>query len=174
MILKKVIIIGSGGAGKSTLARKLSDATGIEIVHLDKLYWQPGWVPITVEELADKLRDIVAVDSWIIDGNYNSTMEMRMEAADTIIYLDFPSILCLWGIFKRRIMYSGKERPDVTEGCAEKIDWEFFNWVLTYRRRNRKKLLAMLDKYSENRQVFIFRSRSQVNCFINKLQKEIS
>lgn len=96
-----------------------------------------------------------------------------MEAADTIIYLDFPSIVCLWGIFKRRIMYSGKKRPDITEGCNEKIDWEFFNWVLTYRRRNRKKLLVMLNKYAENRKVFILRSRSQVDNFANKLQKEL-
>lgn len=171
--MKKVIIIGSGGAGKSTLARKLSDITGIEIYHMDKLFWQPGWVSITREELADKIKEIVARDSWIIDGNYSSTMDIRMEAADTIIYLDFPSIVCLWGIFKRRIMYSGKKRPDITEGCNEKIDWEFFNWVLTYRRRNRKKLLVMLNKYAENRKVFILRSRSQVDNFANKLQKEL-
>lgn len=172
--MKKIIIIGSGGAGKSTLSRKLSDITGIEIVHMDKLFWQAGWVSITREELADKVKEIVLTDSWIIDGNYSGTFEIRMEAVDTIIYLDFPTIVCLWGIVKRFIMYSGKERPDVTEGCKEKIDWEFFNWVLTYRRRNRKKLLTMIDKYSENRQIFIFTSRSQVSSFVNKLQKEPS
>lgn len=170
--MKKIIIIGSGGAGKSTLSRKLYNITGIEIVHLDKLFWQRGWVSITTEELAEKIKEIVLRDSWIIDGNYKSTMEMRMEAADTIIYLDFPTIVSLWGIFKRWIMYSGKKRPDITEGCNEKIDWEFFSWVLTYRRRNRKKLLAMLDKYSENRSVFILRSRREADDFVNKLQKE--
>jgi len=172
--LKKVIIIGSGGAGKSTLARKLSDITGIEIYHLDKLFWQPGWISITREELAGKIKEIVARDSWIIDGNYSSTMDMRMEAADTIIYLDFASIVCIWGILKRRIMYAGKKRPDITEGCNEKIDWEFFNWVLSFRRRNRKKLLAMLHKYAENRKVFILRSRREVDNLMNKLQKELS
>lgn len=172
--MKRVIIIGSGGAGKSTLARKLSDITGLEIYHLDKLFWQPGWISITIEELADKIKEIVVRDSWIIDGNYRSTMDMRMEAADTIIYLDFPSIVCLWGILKRRIMYAGKRRPDVTESCIEKIDLNFFNWVLTFRRRNRKKLLEMLDKYAENRKVLIFSNRRQVSNFVNKLQKEIS
>ncbi|HUV85074.1 MAG TPA: DNA topology modulation protein [Methanosarcinales archaeon] len=172
--MKKVIIIGSGGAGKSTLARKLSDITGIEIYHLDKLFWQPGWISITREELAGKIKEIVARDSWIIDGNYSSTMDMRMEAADTIIYLDFASIVCIWGILKRRIMYAGKKRPDITEGCNEKIDWEFFNWVLSFRRRNRKKLLAMLHKYAENRKVFILRSRREVDNLMNKLQKELS
>ena len=171
--MKKIIIIGSGGAGKSTLARKLSDITEIEIVHLDKLFWQPGWVSITREELADKVKGIVQGDSWIIDGNYSGTMDMRMEAADTIIYLDFPTIVCLWGICKRLMMYSGKRRPDMTEGCNEKIDWEFFNWVLTYRRRNRKKLLAMLDKYAENRKIFILKSRRQADNLVSKLQKEL-
>ena len=170
--MKKVIIIGSGGAGKSTLARKLSEITGIEIYHLDKLFWQPGWVSITREELADKIKAIIPRDSWIIDGNYSGTMEMRLEAADTIIYLDFPTIVCIWGIFKRWMMYTGKERPDITAGCNEKIDWEFFNWVRTYRRRNRKKLLAMLDKYSDCREVVILRSRRQADSFVSKLQKE--
>jgi adenylate kinase family enzyme len=171
--LKKIVIIGSGGAGKSTLARKLSNVTGIEIYHLDKLFWQSGWTSITKEELAEKIKEIVHINSWIMDGNYSSTMDIRMEAADTIIYLDFPSIVCLWGIIKRRIMYSGKNRPDVPEGCIEKIDWAFFNWVLTYRRRNRYKVLSMLDQYAENRKIFVFRSRSQVDNFVNKLQKEL-
>ena len=171
--MKKVIIIGSPGAGKSTLARKLSDITGIQIYHLDKLFWQPGWVSITRKELTDKIKDIVTRDSWIIDGNYRSTVEMRIEAADTIIYLDFPSIVCLWGIFKRRIMYSGKIRPDITEGCNEKINWAFFNWVLTFRPRNRKKLLAMLDKYAENSKVLILKNRRQADNFVNGLQKEL-
>lgn len=173
VILKKIIIIGSGGAGKSTLARRLSDITGIQIFHLDKLFWQPGWVSITREELTDKLKEIMPIDCWIIDGNYSSTMEMRMEAADTIIYLDYHAIVSLWGIFKRRIIYSGKRRPDITEGCNEKVDWEFFYWVLTFRRRNRKKLLAMLDKYSENRKVLILRSRREADNLVNKLQKEL-
>lgn len=172
--MKKVIIIGSGGAGKSTLSRKLSELTGIDIIHLDKLFWLPGWVSISREELSDKVKEICLKDSWIIDGNYSGTMEMRMEAADTIIYLDFPTIVCIWSILKRRIMYAGKERPDVTVGCIEKVDVEFFNWVLTYRHRNRKKLLGMLDKYAENRKVLIFRSRNQVNSFVRKLQKELS
>lgn len=172
--MKKVIIIGSGGAGKSTLARKLSNATGIEIVHLDKLFWLPGWISITKEELADKIKEIVVKDSWIMDGNYSGTMDMRMEAADTIIYLDFPTIVCIWGILKRRIMYAGKGRPDVPDGCIEKMDMEFFNWVRTYRRRNRKKLLEMMDKHEKNKRVLVFRSRKQADNFMNKLQKELS
>jgi adenylate kinase family enzyme len=167
--LRKILIIGSGGAGKSTLARRLGEITDIEIHHLDKLFWQPGWISITREELMKKIKDIIPKDSWIIDGNYSGTMELRMEAADTIIYLDFSTIVCLYGIFKRWIMYSGKKRPDITEGCNEKIDWAFFYWVLTYRRRNRKKLLAMLHKYAEGRKIVILKNRREVKNFVDKI-----
>jgi adenylate kinase family enzyme len=170
--MKKVIIIGSGGSGKSTLARNIGRITSIEIFHLDKLFWQPGWVSITKEELAEKVKDIVQRDSWIIDGNYSGTMDIRMEAADTVVYLDFPTIVCLYGIFNRWAMYAGKRRPDMTEGCNEKIDWEFFNWVLTFRRRNRKKILAWLNKYSEGRNVIILKNRRQVNNFVDELERK--
>ncbi|MDF2890420.1 MAG: topology modulation protein [Clostridia bacterium] len=169
--MKKILIIGSGGAGKSTLARKLGDITGIDIVHLDKIFWQPGWVSISREALADKIKAIIPGDSWIIDGNYSGTMELRMEAADAIIYLDFSTIVCLCGIFKRWMMYSGKKRPDITEGCNEKIDWAFFYWVLTYRRRNRKKLLAMLHKYAEGRKIVILKNRREVKNFVDKIKE---
>lgn len=168
--MKRVMIIGSGGAGKSTLGRKLSEITGIEIVHLDRLFWQPGWVSISKEELAEKVKSILLQDTWIIDGNFSGTMDLRMEAADTIIYLDFSTVVCLWSILKRWLMYRNKSRPDMTEGCSEKIDWEFFNWVLTFRRRNRKLILERLDQYADGRNIVVFKKRSQVNRYIRELE----
>ncbi|MDF2521522.1 MAG: topology modulation protein [Clostridia bacterium] len=170
--MKKVAIIGSGGAGKSTLARKLGEITGIKVYHLDTIFWKPGWVAITREELKEKISDIIPQDSWIIDGNYSSTMEMRLEPADTIIYLDFSSITCLWGITKRRFMYANKERPDIAAGCNEKLDWEFVRWVLTFRHRNRKKLMSYLDRCREDKSIYIFKNRTQVKGFVESLQKE--
>lgn len=168
--MKRVMIIGSGGAGKSTLARKLGAVTGIDIVHLDRLFWQPGWVSISKEELAEKVKCILLQDTWIIDGNFSGTMDLRMDAADTIIYLDLPSVVCIWSIMKRWLMYRNKSRPDMTEGCSEKIDWEFFNWVLTFRRRNRKLILERLDKYAEGRTIVVLKNRSQVNRYIHGLE----
>ncbi|MDF2841130.1 MAG: family ATPase [Clostridia bacterium] len=168
------MIIGSGGAGKSTLARKLSAIAGLELYHLDRLFWQPGWTSISKEELGEKVKAIVATENWIIDGNYSGTMDLRMEAADTIIYLDLPTIVCLWGIMKRWLMYRNRMRPDMTEGCSEKIDLEFFNWVLTFKRRNRKNILARLKKYAEGRNIVVLRNRSQVNRFIDKLDSSFN
>lgn len=167
--MKKIAIIGSGGSGKSTLARRLGDITGLKVHHLDRLFWKSGWESITKEELKEKIYDIIAEESWIIDGNYSSTMEMRLEAADTVIYLDFSSLICLWGITKRRFMYAKKERPDIAAGCNEKLDWEFVRWVLTFRRRNRKNQLELMEKYKAGRDMIVLKNRRAVEDFVSSL-----
>jgi adenylate kinase family enzyme len=121
----------------------------------------------------EKIEDILKQSSWIIDGNYRSTMDIRLKEADTIIYLDFPSWLCLGGIVKRRFMYNGKIRSDITEGCKEKIDLEFFLWVLNFRRKNRKEILEKITSNSEEKKVYILKNRREVRNFIKKLEKNI-
>lgn len=169
--MQKIVIVGSGGAGKSTLARRLGEITGIEVFHLDKLFWKPGWVSISKEELAEKVQEIVCTDLWIIDGNYSGTMELRFQAADTIVFLDFPLWACLWGIFKRRLTYAGNSRPDMTEGCEEKIDWEFFLWVLTFPFKRKKGIIEKLHKHSQGKDVFIFKNRRAVHSFIANVEE---
>jgi adenylate kinase family enzyme len=173
LFLRKITIVGSPGAGKSTLSRKLGEITGIDIFHLDKLFWKPGWVSTTKEELAEKVQKIVCNDSWIIDGNYNDTMKQRFCAADTIIFLDFPLWMCLWGIFRRRWMYAGRTRPDMTEGCKEKLDCEFILWVLTFPFKKRKGVIEKLCMYSQGKDVFILKGRRAVRGFIANVEAEI-
>ncbi|WP_079508030.1 DNA topology modulation protein [Mesobacillus jeotgali] len=145
--MEKVIIIGNGGAGKSTLARKLGKAINKKVYHLDALYWKPGWEMTAKDEWKAVLTEIMSEDSWIMDGNYGSTIEMRAEAADTIIFLDYSTARCLFGIVKRRIMYHGKSRPDMNEGCQEKLDWEFLKWVSEYRRKKAPVIIDLLEKF---------------------------
>lgn len=172
--MKKIMIVGSAGAGKSTLARKLNEIIGIKLFHLDKLFWKPDWECISREELEEKIRSVITLDSWIIDGNYSSTMEMRLKEADTIIFLDFPLWLCLWGVIKRRFMYEGKIRPDITEGCKEKLDWEFIKWILTFPFKERKAIHEKINQYSKEKNVFIFKNRKEVKEFISMLSKKIN
>ncbi|WP_053217069.1 DNA topology modulation protein [Virgibacillus senegalensis] len=133
--MKKIAIIGSGGAGKSTLARELGNILQLPVYHLDAYFWKPGWQPINKKELQKLQEEITQQDAWIIDGNYGSTMELRLKAADTVIFLDYSTLRCLYGIVKRRIQYQGKTRPDMGEDCREKLDLEFFLWVARFKKR---------------------------------------
>ena len=106
--MQRIAIIGSAGTGKSTLARRLGELTGLSVVHLDALYWHPGWLATPDEEWDAIVREIVSRESWITDGNYGRTMEPRLERADTVLFLDFPRVVCLWRVFKRWLRYRGR------------------------------------------------------------------
>jgi adenylate kinase family enzyme len=166
-----VIILGSAGSGKSTLSQKLSVILSLPVIHLDKYFWMPNWVQTPNEEWDKIVEDFTMEEQWIIDGNYSRTMDIRIKRADLIIYLDMPRWLCLYQIFKRRIMYHKKTRPDMNEECPEKIDFEFVKWVWNYRRRSRIKTLEKLDQVKNQKEVIILKSRKQVDEFINRLEK---
>lgn len=171
--MKKVIIIGSGGAGKSTLARKLGELLGIKVYHLDALYWKPGWEKTEHDVWKDTIAEILEKDEWIMDGNFGGTMEMRARGADSIIFLDYSTARCLYGIFKRRIMYHGKSRPDMTEGCPEKLDLEFINWVAQYKRKKAPAIIELLKQYQEQgKTIYHFTAPGETDAFIAELAKK--
>jgi adenylate kinase family enzyme len=151
----KIAIIGSGGAGKSTLARKLGHILKIPVYHLDKYYWHPGWVSTPGEEWTEFQQKMVLEDHWIIDGNYGSTMDIRLKAADTIIYLDYPPLLAILRAIKRRIQYHGRTRPDLNEGCPESFDWQFFKWIWTFRKLRRPGILKLLEDHRDKKTIII-------------------
>jgi len=161
------MIIGCGGAGKSTLAQQLGKKLGIKVYHLDSLFWKPGWVPTDREEFIQMQKEMMNEDEWIIDGNYGGTMDLRLEQADTIIFLHYSTIRCLYGIVKRRLHYHGKTRPDMGEGCPERLDWEFVKWVAGYNRKKAPLVLEKLRKFCDKK-TFIFTRSSQVKTFLNE------
>lgn len=163
--MKRILIIGSSGAGKSTLARRLGEKSGIEVIHLDVLFWKPDWVESDRDEWLGKLEKALKGDSWIIDGNFGSTLEMRIRAADTVIFLDFPRLLCVYRILKRVVRYRGEKRPDMAEGCREKFDWEFTRWVWNFPERTRPKVLAALEKFQSEKTIIRLRSTRDVEDF---------
>ena len=142
--MERVLILGSGGAGKSTLARRLGERTGLPVIHLDRMWWRPGWVNRAREEFDRLLERELAGDRWIIDGNYDRTLELRLARADTVVFLDYPVRTCLWGALRRVVRYRGKSRPDMTEGCPERLDPEFVKWILEFRREIRPQTLDRL------------------------------
>ena len=164
--MERVLIIGCGGSGKSTLARALGDITGLPVVHLDKLFWKPGWVESSQEEMDGKIREVLAQPRWIMDGNFNRTMAWRLERCDSVIYLDFSRLACLMGVAKRILTTYGTVRPDMGEGCPERFDLDFLKWVWNFNRNKRQRYLSMLSAL-EDKQVYILRSRREVKAFLS-------
>lgn len=167
--MKKILIIGAGGAGKTTLARRMGDRLGIEVIHLDAVYWQPGWVEPPRSEWLRMVDELLARDSWIMDGNYSGTLDRRMEACDTVIFLDLPGWICVWRILRRLARHYGKTRPDVAAGCDERFSLEFIGWVWNYSRRKRPKILARLDAVADRKTIIRLRSAGEVERFVSSL-----
>jgi len=170
--MNKIAIIGSGGAGKSTLARTLGEILSLPVIHLDALFWHPGWIPTDEAEWDRQMEELVARERWIIDGNYGRTMDVRLEAADTIIFLDYPTRIPLLRVVKRRLQYHGKTRPDMNEGCHEKLDLQFIQWVYNYRRDKRPSIMKKLEGYRQSKKVLIFSSPKQLKPFLRRLETE--
>ncbi|WP_062105600.1 DNA topology modulation protein [Bacillus niameyensis] len=167
--MKKIVLIGSGGSGKSTLARQLGKKLKIKIYHLDALFWKPNWVGVPIEEQIKVQNDLVKKEEWIIDGNYGGTMDIRLDAADTIIFLDMPRIICVYRAFKRILQYRNKTRPDVGEGCEERFSFEFFKWIWNYPKTKKPKILEKLEQQSNEKEIIILKSAKEVKDFLEKV-----
>ena len=170
--MKRVLIIGCGGAGKSTLAVALSEVLDLPVCHLDTLFWKPGWIPSETGEFEDRLKIVLNEDAWIMDGNYVGSLPMRVNFADTIIFLDLPTITCLVAVIRRAWQYRGRNRPDMTEGNAERINLEFLSWILSYRRSVRPGIMALLEQLDESKSVIVLKSREEITDLENKLDRQ--
>ncbi|AKG36157.1 DNA topology modulation protein [Paenibacillus durus] len=172
--MNRILVIGSSGSGKSTLSQKLIKILNIPVIHLDAYFWNANWVPTPNDEWDQIVEKFTNEDQWIIDGNYSRTMDIRIKKADLIIFLDMPRLLCMYRIIKRRIKYHKKARPDMNEGCPEKLDWEFVKWVWNYRKRSRMNTIKKLEHIRENQQVIIVKTRRQVEEWIESLKSNFS
>ena len=160
--MKKIIVIGCPGSGKSTFSRELRNKTGIPLYHLDMMYWNEDKTVVEKRVFLERLFDVLAKDEWIIDGNYGSTMEMRMESCDTVIFLDYPIEICLDGIRERR----GKPRSDMPWIETEE-DGEFIEFIKSYSEQEKPKVLELFTKHSD-KNIVVFKNREQADSFLNR------
>ena len=158
--MKKVIVIGCPGSGKSTISRALHNKTGIPLYHLDMMYWNADKTTVEKSVFLERLSVVLEKDEWIIDGNYGSTMELRMAACDTVIFLDYPLEVCLGGIKERR----GKPRSDMPWIETEE-DAEFIEFIKSYNEQQRPKVLELLRKDGD-KHVYVFQSRDEADAFL--------
>ena len=167
--MRRVTILGPGGAGKTTFARRLGELTGLPVIHLDELYWRPGWVPTPDDEWREIMTDLVAGDAWIIDGNYSRTMDLRAQAADTVLLLDYAPVGNLARALRRSIFNHG--RAIQASGCPEHLDWEFLRWIATYRRRSRPRVLAQLEAGAPDLDVRVLRRPRDAQRFLESISE---
>lgn len=161
--MKKVIVIGCPGAGKSTFARKLREKTGLPLYHLDLIWHRPDKSHITREAFDQALDGILKTDSWIIDGNYSRTLELRMKECDTIFFLDLPTAVCLQGAQNR----IGVKREDMPWVEAQ-MDAEFKAFIMNFAKDERPGIYTLLEKYPDKHTV-IFHSQEQINQYLMQL-----
>lgn len=166
--MERIVIIGCPGSGKSTLARELGEKLNLTVVHLDRLWWTKGWENVSMEVFDARLENALALDSWIIDGNYSRTMDARLEKCDTIIWLDYSRWACLWGMFQRAILNHGKVRLDMAEGCPDRFDWEFVKFIWNFNKNNRVLNQTRIAK-SKHAKAYVLRNRKEKNDFLKSI-----
>jgi adenylate kinase family enzyme len=165
--MQRILVMGSCGSGKSTFARQLSAVAGIPVISLDALFWKPGWVEPDKAEFRERLADAARQPRWIMDGNYISHLvELRRDASDTVIWFDLPRYTCVLGIMTRIAKNYGRVRPEMAEGCPEKIDFAFLHYVWTFREQQTPKLLAYFQELRPDQSLIRFTERAQADRYL--------
>lgn len=162
--MDRIAIIGCGGSGKSHLARELAAALGVTPLHLDTLYYDTDWNPLPKDEFAALQRDLVTAPRWVIDGNYASSLPIRLAAADTVIFLDLPASICLCGIVQRRLRHGGGQHQAI--GVYDRITWNFVRYILGYRRSMAPRVRALIARHAGGAELVVLRSRRAARRYL--------
>ena len=160
--MKRCIVIGCPGSGKSTFSMTLCQKTGLPLYHLDMMYWNADKTTVEKSDFLERLTDVMNRETWIIDGNYASTMEQRMAACDTVFFLDYPCNVCLDGVKKRR----GMPRRDMPWIETEE-DAEFIGFIKRFQEEQRPQIMKLLEKYSD-KNIVIFTGREEADAFLGE------
>jgi adenylate kinase family enzyme len=165
--MKRVAIVGCGGSGKSYVARELGRQLGAPVTHLDAAYYDDAWNELPKDRFEQLQRDLVAAPSWVIDGNYNSTLQIRLEACDTVVFMDMPTLTCLWGVLSRQLRHGHTQNKG--NGIYNRIHMGVLRYVLSYRRKMRPRVLAKIDEYArDHAQVVILTSRRRARRWLSE------
>jgi adenylate kinase family enzyme len=157
--MRRVLVVGCAGAGKTTLARKLAERSGLPLVHLDFHYWRPGWRPPDDSNLwREQVIALTQAPAWIMDGNYSNTYDIRMPRADTLVWLDYPRAVCMRRVLLRTLLGYGRTRADLPSACPERFDIPFLRYVWHFPQRHRPRIVDAIERFG--RQLRIARLRS--------------
>lgn len=172
--MRRVAIIGPGGAGKTTLATELGRRLGIELVELDRLIWDPGWVKTPVQQVEEAQRAALGGESWIVDSASPRALRARLEAADTIVFLDVPPSLCAVRTLRRRLRTRGQPRAELAPGCVparlDRAVLRYLGYIRRYRREIRPQIVDELERLSPRRRIVVLRDTRQIRSFLASVQ----
>jgi adenylate kinase family enzyme len=170
--MQRIMIVGQPGSGKSTLARALGARTGLPVVHIDHIHWQPGWVERSRAEKTRLCREVEAREAWIFEGGHSATWDTRLARAEMLIWLDVPVALRLWQVVRRTMKDRGRNRPDLPEGCPEGFHREtlpFWHFIWRTRRSARARLQQLWDAVPEGKPKVRLTTRREVRDFLGKV-----
>lgn len=170
--MKRVMILGQPGAGKSTLARAIGAQTGLPVVHVDLIHWMPGWQERPYDEKVRLATEQELKEAWVFEGGISRTWPHRLARADTLIWLDLPIRLRMWRVFKRTIRDYGRTRPDLPRDCPEQFSAEFWHWIWKTRSTGRIKMQAFVSTAPADKRVYHLRSTAEVSAFLADLETE--
>lgn len=168
--MKRVAVVGSGGAGKTTFANELGRRTGLPVLHLDHFHWRPGWVVPIEEEWAMTQSELVERPEWIIDGNYGAQFDLRFDRADTVIVLALPRRVCMYRVLKRVV--TNWHREVQAPGCREHFDYVFLRWLWRFPKHSRPQLDAALARHGDVIEVIELTTQRDVRRYIDSLGEE--
>ena len=169
--MKRILIIGNAGSGKTTFAKALAEKTQLPLIHLDKLFWCGEWEHLSRDEFDAALQIELEKSEWIIDGNFSRTIPHRLKYCDTVIYFDLPTITCLWGSTVRVVKNYGKSRDDMGGNCPEYFDKQkvsLYKAIFFFNRKHRKRYRKLLEEQADKK-IVIFKSRKQAYSYLNSL-----
>ena len=159
---KRILVVGSGGAGKTTFSRALATRLGLPLIHLDRYYWKAGWQATATDQWNAMVAELAGRHEWIMDGNYGGSLPLRLRRCDAVVFFDFPRLQCLWGVAKRRFSTGRRTRSDMADGCPERLTLEFIRWIWKYPLVSRHRIANALHNASKDIEFVTVRSRREV------------
>ena len=169
--MRRVMVIGCPGAGKSTVARRLADKLALPRIALDGVYWRPGWVECPSTEFREAVARLAATPAWVMDGNYGFTYDLRMPVADTIVWLDLPRWTCVRSVLVRTARGYGRTRETLPPGCPERFDMEFLGYMWNFNTRQRPGMVAALEKFAGHARLHRLESRKDGERFMAMIEQ---